>query len=155
VRLGPDGKWPVAFTGITTNAPLEIGPDFAIYPIHKQAIDKARVNEPAIWPETLGVDVELTDSVWPTNLRAGTKLELRRAPTRDTIQFLWIAAGFYFALIFVALFWWCLSFVRHRRTSKATAGAVTGLLVPEAVMQQAEERWAKRVLGMCLAPNAD
>jgi hypothetical protein len=73
---------------------------------------------------------------------------------RDLTLFLWTAAGFYLAIIGATLFWWTLSWARRRRT-KAIAGAFTGLLVPEAVMQRAEERWAKRVLGMVVPTTAD
>jgi hypothetical protein len=73
---------------------------------------------------------------------------------RDITLFLWIAAGFYLAIVGAALFWWTLSSAR-RRASKATVGAFPGLLVPDPVMQRAEERWAKRVLGMRATPTAD
>src|SRR5208283_4774503 len=106
------------------------------------------------WPETLGVDSELAGAAWPARLPAGNALELVREPERDMTQFLWTAAGFYLSLVGVALFWWGLSGARRRRRKLAPAGP-SGLLVSDQVMRRAEERWAKRVLGMRLPAGAE
>src|SRR5262249_34125382 len=92
---------------------------------------------------------------WPFNLRSGAGLELHRTEARDLTQFLWTAAAFYLALILVTLFWWALHYARRRGRAASTAVASSRLLVPEAVMQIAEERWAKRVLGLRIPSGSE
>ncbi|MGA2864839.1 MAG: hypothetical protein ABSF95_10165 [Verrucomicrobiota bacterium] len=174
-RLRQGDKWPAVVTDASTNAPLETGQGFELYPADntpeepgKAGGTPARLHPPdttpaskgrlfafAGWPEALGLYAELADSAWPAKLEAGNKLELRGSPARDITQFFWTAAGFYLSMVAVALFWWGLSYTRRRRRAKATAGAPAGLLVSEAVMRQAEERWAKRVLGLRIPAGAE
>lgn len=76
---------------------------------------------------------------------AGQPIERRLTPGRDIRQVFWTAALFHLALVLVTLFWWLLSWLRRRRSRTRPPGS--GCLVPEAVLELSEERWAKRVLG--------
>ncbi len=173
-RLRQGDKWPAVVTAASTNAPLATGQGREIYPaetalpgrqkgggtsarphsLAMAAADESRQFAPSGWPETLGVYAELAGPAWPPRLQAVNALELTRTPERDFTQFLWTAAGFYLSLVGVALFWWGLSYARRRRRKPALGGP-SGLLVSEEVMRQAEERWAKRVLGMRLPAGAE
>src|SRR5262249_42735477 len=74
------------------------------------------------------------------------------APTHtDLTAFIIIAAIFYLSIMGVALFWWRFRALRKHDTTEA----MLGQLVPDAVMQRAEERWAKRVLGVQTPKNAE
>jgi hypothetical protein len=154
-RLRQGDMWPAVVTDASTNAPLETGQGFAVYPADNAPESKGRPLAFAGWPEALGLYAELADSAWPAKLETPNKLESRRSPARDITQFLWTAAGFYLSIVAVALFWWGLSYIRRRFRAKATSGASAGLLVSDAVMRQAEERWAKRVLGMRIPAGAE
>ncbi|MGO9203690.1 MAG: hypothetical protein ACLQM8_24485 [Limisphaerales bacterium] len=158
-RLRQGDKWPAVVTAASTNAPLATGQGREIYPARLKAGGTGAAGEgrqfAALgWPETLGVYSELAGAAWPARLPAGNALELVREPERDMTQFLWTAAGFYLSLVGVALFWWGLSGARRRRRKLAPAGP-SGLLVSDQVMRRAEERWAKRVLGMRLPAGAE
>jgi len=154
-RLRQGDKWPVVVTTAPTNALLATGQGFWIYPAIGGTPAAAATRSLRGWPETLGVYLELFDQVWPTNLQAGKALETTRSPERDITQFFWTAAGFYLAILGAALFWWRLSALRKQRRRRRSSQAAPGPLVPEAVMQKAEERWAKRVLGARTPPNAE
>ncbi len=173
-RLRQGDKWPALVTAASTNAPLATGLGPEIYPAEtglpgkrKGGGTSAQLRPPAMaaadesqqpavsgWPETLGVYAELADPAWPARLPPVSALELRPEPEPDITQFLWTAAGFYLSLVGVALFWWGLSYARRRRRKLAPAGD-SGLLVSEEVMRRAEERWAKRVLGMSIPAGAE
>jgi hypothetical protein len=103
----------------------------------------------------MGVYAELTGSAWPTNLHVAQMLKQSPPEPRDISRFLWMAAGFYLSLVAVALFWWGLSYTRRRRAAAYKGSGPPGALVPDEVMLQAEERWAKRVLGMRPAAGAE
>jgi len=62
----------------------------------------------------------------------------------DWRLFLWLAGGFYVAVLIATLLWWRFRLLR----SPPSADGLEGELVPVPVMERAEERWAKRVLGM-------
>ena len=62
----------------------------------------------------------------------------------DWRLFLWFAGGFYLAVLIATLLWWRFRLLR----SPPSADGLEGELVPMPVMERAEERWAKRVLGM-------
>jgi hypothetical protein len=173
-RLRQGDIWPVVVTVASTNSPLATGLGREIYPAQtvlpnkrKAGRSSARLPPPAMapagqnqqpaasgWPETLGVYAELASPAWPTRLPAGSPREMRPEVERDVTQFLGTAAGFYLGLAGVAFFWWGLAWMRRRRRSLAPASA-SGLLVSEEVMRRAEERWAKRVLGMSIPARAE
>jgi hypothetical protein len=154
-KLRQGDNWPAVFTTASTDAPMKTGQASEVYPLQSQRGKDAQRFVTNQWPATLGVYAELSGSAWPTNLQAGSSMEIRPTSPRDIIQFLWTAAGFYIAMIVVTLFWWVLSWVRKRQRMKAVTAANMGLLVSEVVMQKAEERWARRVLGIRMATGAD
>jgi hypothetical protein len=148
-------QWPVAVTTAATNAPLQTGLGRFLYPAQKELEGRGQIHPLAGWPETLGVYAELADSAWPVSSQARSELTTTIRPTRDLTLFLLTAAGFYLSTVVVALSWWGLSFARRRRRAKDSSKLAPGLLVPKEVMQKAEERWAKRVLGMCIPAGAE
>ena len=173
-RLRQGDQWPAVVTVASTNTPLATGQGRNIYPaesallgkrkgdgtptrLHPASLDTAangRGFAALGWPETLGVHAELADAAWPTKMPAGNTLETILEPQRDITQFLWTATGFYLSLVGTALFWWGLSYLRRRRRRLASPGG-SGLLVSDGVMRRAEERWAKRVLGMRVLAGAE
>jgi hypothetical protein len=153
-QLEPGGDWPVLVTTAQASEPLKTGEGTTFYALEKVPTGQGQTPASNTWSRTLGVYAELEDTAWRTNWIRGAPMKTPSGSPRDITLFLWTAAGFYLAIIGAALFWWTLSWARRRRT-KAMAGALPGLMVPEAVMQRAEERWAKRVLGMRVPPTAD
>ena len=175
-RLPHGNGWPVVWTTSIDKAPIETGPGLAIYPA-EDAFQKtaqtgakptsrvrgkrsARGNisqssAVAGWPLALGLHVELAETNWPTGLPTGGGMEVRRNLAPDITQMFWTAGLLYLSMVAVALFWWGLSYARRRRRAQAMTGVSSGRLVSDAVMQKAEERWAKRVLGMRLPLGAD
>ena len=154
-RIHQTDSWPVVLTTAGTNALLSTGQGSAIYPVAGFGIGARRGAAPAGWPETLAVAAELAGQEWPTNRAGGTALERGAIEERDITRFFWTAADFYLAIVGVTLSWWCLSAVRKRRRTKiAVAAGPSSPLVPDPVMARAEERWAKRVLGMRLPAGA-
>ncbi|HUL51272.1 MAG TPA: hypothetical protein VLU94_01675 [Candidatus Nitrosotalea sp.] len=65
----------------------------------------------------------------------------------DYPVFLLITGTFYLSILVVAIFWWRFRAVRHRWQAGQHALPDQARLVSDSVMQLAEERWAKRVLG--------
>jgi hypothetical protein len=153
-QLSPGADWPVLVTTASPNEPLKTGQGTTLYPLEKGPPPLEQNPVTNTWSRTLGVYAELEGTAWRTNWIRGAPMKTPSGSPRDITLFLWTAAGFYLSIIGAALFWWMLSSVRRRRT-KAMMGAFSGLLVPESVMERAEERWAKRVLGMLLPPTAD
>ena len=68
----------------------------------------------------------------------------------DLTVFVLITAAFYFFILSTAFFWWLFRGLRGRTRSPPGAPDrfLVSQLVPDPVMQLAEERWAKRVLGV-------
>src|SRR5437870_1781281 len=110
---------------------------------------------PAVWPESLAIYRDVLDPFWPIGLRADKRLKAKLSGERDLASFFGTAAGFYLAILGVSLFWWGRSAFRRRRLARLRRSAEGSLLVSRSVMEKAEERWAKRVLGASAAPNAD
>jgi hypothetical protein len=154
-RLHQTNGWPVVVTTASTNALLQTGQGSWIYPATGATIGPGRTNALAGWPETLAVDAEQAGRAWPTNIARGSGPDLPAIHAGDITKFFWIAAGFYLAIVAVTLFWWLLSAARKRHRTKIGSPAPTGSLVPDHVMEKAEERWAKRVLGMRLPAGAE
>jgi len=154
--LSQGEPWPVLITSATTNAPLQTGEGSVIYPLIPKDQSRKAEGVALPWPETLGVYAEeQANARWSSNARPGTRMEATPRSASDITQFFWTAAGFYLAIVAVALFWWVLSYARRRRGANAATPSQSGRLLPEPVMQEAEERWAKRVLGMRAAPAAE
>jgi hypothetical protein len=153
-QLAPDNDWPVLVTTAPANEPAKTGQGATLYPLDQVSTSQGQNRASNPWPRTLGVYAELESASWGTNWLGGAPMKTPSGSPRDITLFLWTAADFYLVIIGATLFWWTLSWARRRRT-KTMAGAFSGLLVPETVMQLAEERWAKRVLGMRVPSNAD
>jgi hypothetical protein len=154
-RLYATGRWPVVVTTANTNALLPTGQGSAIYPVVATRRHRGGSESGNGWPETLGVAAELAGSAWPTDRIQGSASELPRPEGRDITRFFWTAAGFYLAIVAVTLSWWGLSAARKRRRAGFAGAAPSGPLVSDRVMEKAEERWAKRVLGMRLPARAE
>src|SRR5260221_237342 len=137
----------VAIPIITTEAPptnaLQSGQGFFISP---------RTNRPG-WPTTLSAYNELIGPAWDsskTKLPADSdgKRAAEKPPATDLTVFVSIAATFYAFILVSAIFWWRFRALRQREHAEVFPDP----LVPEPVMQRAEERWARRVLG-ALSPE--
>jgi hypothetical protein len=94
------------------------------------------------WPASLGVPKQLLRaaiSVPPTpTFSDRTFAELQGPRQTDIAAFVSITSLFYLSILSAAIFWW-----RFRRLrSKNAPDPALEQLVPEAVMQRAEERWA-------------
>ena len=146
--LRQEGRFPAVVTPARLLERLDLGEGSSIYPREdKQA-----------WPESLNVHWHLMDQSWNLAgpVAVGRPLpSLTQRPPRDIHAFLWTAAGFYLSIFVVAAFWWHRSAKRKKRHAHLQAAANTPLLVPDPVMQRAEERWAKRVLGAQSPANAE
>jgi hypothetical protein len=153
-RLSQTNLWPIVVTAASTNALLPTGQGSWIHPATATSVRPGQIKVLNGWAETLGVDAELAGQAWPTNLVRGGVLELAPAQPGDISQFFWIAAGFYLSIVAVTVFWWLLSAARKRQRSRIVAGKSSGPLLSDRVMEKAEERWAKRVLGMRSPANA-
>ncbi len=151
-RMRRDQGWPAVVTHAAASDALPTGQGSWIFPRRQEAVAPGRPNDP--WPEELSVPLELEPADWPSGIQPGAPIEGTLAPPRDLAAFLSIAAAFYAALIGVTMFWWGLNLLRRRRARRLHRPG-TGCLVPDAVMQQAELRWAQRVLGATPAPGAD
>jgi hypothetical protein len=119
------------------------------------------------WPGTLGPYRELRERLGPGWNLTRTAARLETKPVRevwpsqheDLTAFVWVAAGFYLLILALSVFWWCFRALRHPRSNvesvnqSGAEGKLTNsltqssLVVPDAVMRRAEERWAQRVLG--------
>src|SRR5205814_5638129 len=99
-------------------------------------------------PETPPVAAELAGPAWPTNRVQGSIPKRPPPEGYDITKFFWTAAGFYLAIVPVTLSWWWLSAARKRRRKTTAGAAPSAPLVSDRVMEKAEERWAKRVLGL-------
>ncbi|HXJ56050.1 MAG TPA: hypothetical protein VNU68_05225, partial [Verrucomicrobiae bacterium] len=159
-----NGQYPATRTEASPQAALRAGQGSALHP---------RTNAPVAdpgWPLTLSVFKELQEAAnpgWgtPPVARLETKpvAEVWPPQRADLTVFIAITAAFYLFIILSTLFWWRFRTLRQRhrpaglgRASGGTSGpALADQLVPDAVMQRAEERWAKRVLGMQTPAQAD
>jgi hypothetical protein len=147
-------RWPVVLPLVELGLPLPTGQGTTLHPVAGGRGGGGPTNAPAGWPETLGVHAQQLEARWLTNPPARAVITPRSLEPPDIVAFLWVAAGFYLSVVAAALFWWLLSGARKRRRAQRPASA-GGSLVPPAVMQRAEERWAKRVLGRCDPAGAE
>jgi hypothetical protein len=137
------GMWPAVVTTAQPQRPLPTGEGSWVEPL---ASGEG-------WPSTLSVFLQrLPDTVWDndprTVLRVGPVDEKEWVVEgTDLIAFLVITAAFYISVLGVALFWWGLRAYRLRWHSLHPASAAN-CLVAEPVQRRAEQRWARRVLGM-------
>jgi hypothetical protein len=146
VALRRDGQWPAVYTAGFPDSPLERSTASPAYPVRTQ---------PGGWPIDVAVHKEFASGDWPIGLKSGNRVTSIRAPARDTTWFFQNAAAFYLAILAVTLFWWLLGMVRTRRRAQAREGTTAGQMVPEPVLQQAEKRWAERVLGAQFPAGAE
>ncbi len=133
------GVFPVIATAARTDRALPSGQGSFILP----RIDRQG------WPQTFGADKEMVSSKWDF-VSAQVPLETKPVdevwPPRhtDLTVFILITAGFYSFILVSAIFWWRFRGLREKEHAKVFPDP----LVPDSVMQGAEERWARRVLGV-------
>jgi hypothetical protein len=144
-RMREGDSWPALITTASPKQPLPTGQGRTVHAVNRlhQADDESSARTG--WPETMGVASELLGAEWSVSRPTGARLEPAPIDARDFTEFLWTAAAFYLATVLIALFWWAFSAIRKSRKQDLAA---SGSLVPEAVLRRAEERWAKRVLGL-------
>ena len=168
-RLRVGDGWPAVRSSAGARSPIQTSAELVVYPAENAAGEPAkrsgglpaplrsRRRAPeaggrsfavAGWPLALGLYAQLAETAWPARVPAGAPMATRPGPANDITQFFWTAAALYLGMVAMTLFWWALSFARGRQRARVLAGLPTGQLVPESVMGRAEERWAKRVLGM-------
>ncbi len=83
--------------------------------------------------------------------RMGVPLDPTPQQKTDLTVFVLITAGVYGSVLGSALFWWALRTLRRRHNPSP----FTDQLVADRVMELAEERWAKRVLGLRTTSDAE
>jgi len=139
-RLGDLGKFPAAYTAVAPVRPLKSEQGLVVFPRQ----------DGSGWPRAFSVEWELVATNAPTADSGGlTRLRPDRdasaRPSRaDLAVFATLAGLFYIGVLLVTLVWWRFRRLRRRLPEDAS----NPLLVPEAVMSRAEERWAARVLGV-------
>jgi hypothetical protein len=138
-----NGTWPEIVTAAPADAPLPTGQGFFLLP------QKDR----AAWGQTLGVAKEIIRPTWArvTAARIGMEPQAARLSRTDMAVFVSITSFFYLFILLSAWFWWRFRALRGKKKPEA----VLGQLVPDAVMQRAEERWAKHVLGVQTPSTAE
>lgn len=158
--LSKNGRFPAAITEAPTNLPLQLGQGLALYPrTNASTVQPRSVNyQPstsAPWPDSLGTLREFLGSAWDLS-KVSSPIETISSiektwprPRTDLAVFVLITAGFYLAILFSAIFWRRFRALRRKQT------VFPDPLVPETVLQRAEERWAKRVLGMQVPDGAE
>jgi hypothetical protein len=155
--MAVQGRWPMAVTGGAPPASgLRTGQGWVVPAATVTVASDGGTNRAGIggWPPALLMAIEGQDTPWPTNLTGGTALRRSSFRERDLTSFVWTAAGFYLLILVVSGFWWVLHALRRRR-ARATRAAGGGPLLSDPAMSRAEERWAKRVLGVRPAPRAE
>ncbi|MBI3416899.1 MAG: hypothetical protein HY043_16535, partial [Verrucomicrobia bacterium] len=146
--LRTNQNFPAVVTRARPDKAIESGQGFPIQP-HRDR--KA-------WPMTLAPFAELFGTPWDLSrqhqLATVQNLPPLERPFKDTTVWLWCAGIFYGAVVAFNFFWWMLRFWRQRHRA-AAAHSTGGGLVPSTVMDRVEERWAKRVLGVCTPAGAE
>ncbi|MCI0747799.1 MAG: hypothetical protein L0Y58_20520 [Verrucomicrobia subdivision 3 bacterium] len=145
-RMQQGNVFPAVFTTIAPARALQSGQGFAIYPAETRLRwppsyvpfkDLRLMGAPA-WSASTNRPVQTIPvaQVWPRQ-------------RTDMTVFILITAGVYMAILGSAIFWWIF------RAFRGGDSVFPDPLVPDGVMQLAEERWAKRVLGARPAPGAE
>lgn len=148
-RMRQGDSFPAVLTASRPQRALQSGQGFALHP----RLDGTR------WPATFGPLKELRTIEQPAWQTSNAPPQIRTIPVAqvwprqrtDMTVFVLITAGVYIAILGSALFWW--SFRRLRR--RKHAGVFPDPLVPDPVLQLAEERWARRVLGVRTPAGAE
>lgn len=162
-ELEQNGTYPVTVTSMAPQLPFASGQGFFIFP------DRTRTN----WPGHFGVYKEIIARPWnvPDALALGVRANERGdggvgpptddvnidpagAPIDDRTVFLMITGAFYASILLSALFWWRFRALRKRNETPGDT-YVTSQLMSETTMGRAEERWAKRVLGVQTPDGAE
>jgi hypothetical protein len=144
--LKTSGGFPVIATAARADRALPSGQGFFILP---------RINHQG-WPLTFGADKEMAGPRWDSATAQGP-LETKSLddvwpPRRtDLTVFVLITASFYLFILVSAIFWWRFRALRQREHAKVFPDP----LVPDPVMHCAEERWARRVLGVQTPDGAE
>jgi hypothetical protein len=144
-RMREGDSWSALITTAAPEQPLPTGQGRAVHPVTRRHEADDASSAWTGWPETMGVAYEFLGAEWSVRRPAGARLEPAPIDARDFTEFLWTVAAFYLATVVIALFWWAFSAIRKSRRSDLAA---SGALVSDAVLRRAEERWAKRVLGL-------
>jgi len=85
------------------------------------------------------VDAEQAGRTWPPTCRASGRI-FRLFHAGDITSSFWIAAGFSTStIVAVTLFWWLLSGRPQTASDEDRFAAANGLLVPDHVMEKAED----------------
>ncbi|MDB6030458.1 MAG: hypothetical protein JWM16_796, partial [Verrucomicrobiales bacterium] len=134
--------FPAAITAKDATSPLRVTGKITLFPL---------TNFDA-WPMGFGAQKDLIEKARPgwelnriiPNLQYKEPEQVIEEERSDLTIFMVLGALFYVLVFACALFWWRF---RAFRKTEAPSG-VTEELVPEEVMHMAEERWARRVLGI-------
>ncbi|MBI2947568.1 MAG: hypothetical protein HYY23_07970 [Verrucomicrobia bacterium] len=163
--LRTGGRFPSLRTDAPSTSPMPSGQGFFLYP---------QTNHQS-WPLAYGVENEvlstgrnLAASALPaagqtarttgSRILVGQNGEAQNGGLAldDWTVFVLITAAFYCFILSTAFFWWLFRILRGRKGTGAAADQfLISQLVPDSVMQRAEERWAKRVLGVQSPANAE
>ena len=153
--LGPEGKWPILFSAAAPAGPYSTGQGQDWYPVTQKWTWQSRQTQPVQpWPLSLAIYnafEEFGNAKARFSAGPASPPEPEEPSRPDLVIFLTVTVGFYLSILLVAIFWW--QFRRFRRGKTDIGDA--GLVVSGPVMQKAEERWARRVLGVRQAAGAD
>jgi hypothetical protein len=148
-RLKREGSFSAVATSILAQRPIQTGQGPALHP---------RADSMA-WPATFAPYKELRLLGAPAWNLSNVTAQIATIPVSeawprqqtDMTVFVLITASVYLAILGSAIFWWTFRVLRRREPARAFPDQ----LVPDPVMQLAEERWARRVLGVHTPSNAE
>jgi hypothetical protein len=144
------GRWPSVITEAAPDPVLQTGQGSLLYPATNHfAVVGAANNSQVTWPDAIGVNRELLALV-ATNAVAPASVHVKRRVSQDVDLAIILAAGWFLLLLCVSSAWWWWVWSYRKRASKQ---AQSSPLVRTSVMELAERRWAKNVLGS-QPPNA-
>ncbi|HMJ66688.1 MAG TPA: hypothetical protein VK615_15190, partial [Candidatus Binatia bacterium] len=144
--LRQNQMFPAVLTGAPTQLAIQSGQGFAVHP-HTNHVQ---------WASSFGALSHLHPKAgWnvsnaPASIATIPVSRVWPRQRTDMAVFVLITAGVYIAILGSAIFWWTFRAMRRKDTN-----VFPDPLVGEQVMQLAEERWARRVLGARSPPNAE
>jgi hypothetical protein len=148
-RMKRGGSFPGVSTSMLADRPIQTGQGPALHP---------RAGG-LTWPATFAPYKELRLLAAPAWNLSNVAAQITTIPVSevwprqqtDMTVFVLITASVYLAILGSAIFWWTFRVFRRREPARTFPDQ----LVPDPVMQLAEERWARRVLGAHAPPNAE